>query len=1106
MFIRRDLAWLEGYPLPAARSAGACRWVAVPQGDPSSTLEIDRQRVQRSARTTGMLQREFPVAMPRLVGDVAAWAAPRKRLLDLIGRWVHGTQALPAADELVEAHGSRALAARWRSMREANPASSGLFDSFVWLTQASRDLSGLLDWAESQHRELACLGKYLGDEAPQVCVRLHRLEATHGPRRMAGLYRLIGQPELWEVATEFSVWDWRRWQKALTSGDRADLNRLEPPKPGLCAVIVDWVERAAALDRKGQRLGLELLNALAPAVDGRGWARFWVQAQKFDRRYCFALSQNRPTTRRERRFAQERLKPELAELKCRQPPQTGRRCLQHLLAVAADPGRRKLALRLVGSLEPWPDTHAGAAVRWSLADYIASAWERCAPEERPALLEGVRQLTKWVGLHGVADPRLKPFSPVFLTDPSGRYRVWALLEELAVTLNSAAQREKFFQVIEQVPVSPDDAQLLLSLLKEIDLSDFSGELFADLRSSELAERYVPTELFRLTSITRPADSGEFVAVAVGIARSVSTDGGRLEELEAQIEELNGLGLTDFARRVLAGSSPSRLLDLSLHLRLVDLAGVERPAPPAPNDPPDEWMQAYPAVLHPMLRELNRFSENPPRAAARILGSDFPDPALLGREIEHLEQRDGLTEPQRERLQNLRERLSSGTRDTLSPVRAQNLIEKLQRRADLERMDRWLQDLENRWKRCLVGSEVAPRWLGNRDYTAGLAATRVLPGWAREIAARAFASSERDGWDYLEDAENRCFLDRMQAAGIDCGPWLGRRPKGVTTDEGEYLISLEEDPLEVLLMGQRFRTCLSFSGCSFYSVFANIADANKRVLYVRDARGCVVGRMLLAITHAGGLLPFHFYTHGRVAGLKAAVTEYVHELATEMQTLVVGSGLVEPLVAPNWYDDGPVDLTRRLPCLEKGSWLRESLRNASPGEVPGLIEDALQPLVLNGLTAPWVLALPELRRRPENLRALLPRVRHLPLPPGTVVALVRACHDAGLLSPKDAVRWLIDTFEACAEGIGPRWPIDVVALCIEVDPAQGLRLLRRSRLLRGRDWEQDSDPWWLVLAADAHARLHRHKRALEILGRVGDRDHGLAEEIKAVRARCAGEMS
>jgi hypothetical protein len=112
--------------------------------------------------------------------------------------------------------------------------------------------------------------------------------------------------------------------------------------------------------------------------------------------------------------------------------------------------------------------------------------------------------------------------------------------------------------------------------------------------------------------------------------------------------------------------------------------------------------------------------------------------------------------------------------------------------------------------------------------------------------------------------NQAFLESLSEHGLDAQAWLSPRSRPLPTPAGRLLAYVADDPLEVLQMGNLFGTCLSADGSNAHAAVAAAVEVNKRVLYLRDARGRVQGRRLLALTREGELLGFHSYGSGEEA--------------------------------------------------------------------------------------------------------------------------------------------------------------------------------------------------------------------------------------------------
>lgn len=170
---------------------------------------------------------------------------------------------------------------------------------------------------------------------------------------------------------------------------------------------------------------------------------------------------------------------------------------------------------------------------------------------------------------------------------------------------------------------------------------------------------------------------------------------------------------------------------------------------------------------------------------------------------------------------------------------------------------------------------------------------------------------RGEYDWRErQPANVAFLNQLATQGVDLEIWLSDFTHiyacpGVAG--GRVWLALERDPLHVLQMGNYFNTCLSMGGWNAFATVANACDVNKRVLYVRDATGRVVGRTLIAINAAGELVGFHRYCllndPSDTRHLQNLMQQYLIEFAAQCGLPLGTDGPVPLLCAQDWYDDG-----------------------------------------------------------------------------------------------------------------------------------------------------------------------------------------------------------
>ncbi|MEO0415163.1 MAG: hypothetical protein AAF226_09460, partial [Verrucomicrobiota bacterium] len=110
---------------------------------------------------------------------------------------------------------------------------------------------------------------------------------------------------------------------------------------------------------------------------------------------------------------------------------------------------------------------------------------------------------------------------------------------------------------------------------------------------------------------------------------------------------------------------------------------------------------------------------------------------------------------------------------------------------------------------------------------------------------------------LQHPRNQSWLMKMSHAGLNMDHWLSfpdiTPPAGLT-------IHQEHNPDEVLKMGSYVGSCLSLGACNAFSTVANMYDLNKQVIYLRDEKGKVLGRQLVAISEQRELVCFHLFPY------------------------------------------------------------------------------------------------------------------------------------------------------------------------------------------------------------------------------------------------------
>jgi hypothetical protein len=223
-------------------------------------------------------------------------------------------------------------------------------------------------------------------------------------------------------------------------------------------------------------------------------------------------------------------------------------------------------------------------------------------------------------------------------------------------------------------------------------------------------------------------------------------------------------------------------------------------------------------------------------------------------------------------------------------------------------------------RAIVSRKAAERWaevagapLPHRSVARRLA----FAAWVsdmdpsqRALLRRIILACREHGAGYKRRLPaNHRWLEKAADRGMNLEAWLQPEPDRRTIDGREVVIAASHDPHEIFMMGSYFGTCLSQGNCNQMSVLANAHDADKQVLFLRDAGSNVLARQLVAVSGNFGLLGYHCYTviHHRDTATRdrciAAMASYCGRWARRCGIPLADEGEPEPNADHFWYDDG-----------------------------------------------------------------------------------------------------------------------------------------------------------------------------------------------------------
>jgi hypothetical protein len=1071
MMLKADLGWLRGYPL--ATSGDGLRWQVLLPSD-QGRVSVERVRLSRTTTTVNRLNREFPRVLSAIVGDRALWTERVTHVLAALKPSVHQGAPAPNAETALASVFSRRTNQRLGAALRATPRHADVLRAVAWscaLDEEALDrilhefapLARLLDNARP------LLGANDLEQAVHWCISM----ASDGFAAFSPLFELASAARAYRYTT-YDQGFAARVERALEGGSPSFLSA---PELGSARLGVDAAECVLWLTTQGEaqrKRALALFAAVVPFDTLGAWEQWWESA-------LLTFRQVRSILLRSSKYREQELVlgafERIRRLSATTPPTFSSEELFRLIRWSAGDLDDAFADRLLRVLQELPD----APTRFALASHLCGTWGCGSPSRLNRIVERFREYLRATA--SVGDARFEPWRELF-HGPLKKYRfahfddhlatedyplraidvLFARLTELTLTVRAPSAREA--QRLLDMTGAPVSAKAALRAAEAL-VGEFAGHHFApELVSGALT--FCGEDSARFAALMRVFSVLEHHEERAGLL--------------SVIETLRQMGREDVFALLAGGFGPrlahvGRVLADERSLRRLAVASLdEQPA----------WARRFPEELRGLAHDLARVHPDAEKVVQRILGEVYPDPDRLSREIGALQRRLADQPPNeehlRQRLRALQLRLEQPGRPSAAKVaRLLARLEHAYREALVASWEVSANDVATGSLRRSLGIDLVPDWLLAPKMRRYLTPLARLEAPMRALAIRLLKVRLGDPpWDLRDDPANLAFQRKMQARGIVMEPWIDGL--GTVRRQGrngtELRVWLADDPLHVFEMGAHFQTCLSPNQFNYFSVFANAADINKRVLYASDSRGQVLGRCLFALTPQGGILCFHPYSHDSGLDFEAVVRGFASELASRMSTQLVPAGKVDKLVATDWYDDGPVDLVGGFAWLAEGSPLRRSIPELGPDAFMRELEAAANPLELNELTLPPVLDFPELKARPDLLAPLLARVALLPeLSSGFAIDAARLAIAIGLVT--EARVWFTRHVEHGIERIVSDFTrLEALRVLRVLAPTRVLGALKRTREKPLRHWEGESADR-LEIAGLALEDLKRPAQALRL---------------------------
>jgi hypothetical protein len=1083
MYLKARLGWLSGFPL--RQSSGQVEWLAVPRYGrrlPDEML-LTRRQLHMASRTWQKLNTRLPRVLPQIVEDLAHWRSGVPRLLSLLSDAIHQDTALPRSLFMVSDFHQPEICQDAKALAEAQPGLRPWLDALSWFTYLyPPEAAAALAWSRQQAEELnTMLTHNDGLKGVVLTQLLWSLTSRDGADLLASVRRLLGNPQLYTTpdtdvseVLPFSL-RWTQLLKGAASGKEERNYRRQVRRNALALFNLVWSD--------------ELLAA---------WASWWEETEQLVRRAKQLIRlQNQAAIHTESKSLRRRLHAGREQM----PPPL------YLEPIVTQIHRASLEYEFSQELIPILELVKNAGMEASMRASLLQYWVQLLGQHRPQmpiLLRCLRtgwqrvgnrpgMFAPWEFLHErwrLGKPHFPNFEETIL-DEVPEQRFWPVIcDSLAACAGVVLQLDTdTSQGGDSDAADVISARTIVKLAILTESATHAKVLVDSLAAQPLKTSFLEPDVL---SCAYHLDGGRgYFGRLVAMLQTVSSgEGWVIPALRVAADRLEIGGWQELATELILHGHMKRLAQIGLCLQALaqfDLV-VSPPSPLPPGEKTPAWIKSYPRRLNPVLRLLASLHPAAQKRAARALKKDFPDDSRLQQEIMVLRQKlsDDPEQPKlARRLAHLEQRLASPR--PVSDQRLARLEEKLVRLVALHALAVWERDIDATLRPALAAEVMVadlPDWMLVPRQIQVVVELLTLPAAFRQLGLRLLRT--RCGpppWSLIDDPVNQQFINTMEQRGVRMEPWLNPpAPRRFTGTNGRVVhLHFETDPLEIFQMGNYFNTCLSPGEFNFFSVFANAADVNKKVVYARNEQEQVVGRCLLTLTEEGSLLTFEPYCHDPALGFTEMIARVVTDLGAQMGAPIHLRGRVPALVAPSWYDDGPQDVTGRFEFLNPGSDFRNELPSMSPEAFLNELETLFTPLPFNSLSLPLIVELPELKEHPTLILPLIPYLEaEKALPDHTVLQAVKLANLAG---EEYFVHKVVRTWAPAYLQRSHRhrylYPdTDLVMMLAEYDPSAALRFLRSSRP-PGVRRDEEEEGWRREALAVAHENLARYALAQKL---------------------------
>lgn len=637
MYIKRDLDLFIGYPDADGK------WISCPEGKDESEVILTREHIHKATFTINKLVRDFPKALPQIVGDVEKWRENYKNLLEVLKYSIHNKTALPESVVNINPVFGDFEKKLYKKLISKNKALINVVNSISWLTILKPEtFKDALVWLNNYSEYLEKIYSYYSNqEGLQFIVKLWRLSNSVGEKRIKTILIWASHSRINDIVMD------QGHQYSNLVENSLGRKKTDPipgiPKARFGSDFRKWINCIYVQDSQTAKRSIDLFNLVCDISFIDKWEDWWHSLDKF-----INMAKNMPRGLSRRNPLTVKLNNIREKIKCignNTPPVVKSKYMFNSIVKWSQNDNIGRYKKIYSALEVLPKEYNNVPYRLAFLIY----WDK--------MIE-LRDISKQKIIDSVIDEFKKFIKSQ--KDFESAIKLWK------VVINSwqtSCESYYYFYTIDAEIIDEDIDQkavrMIFGLLRQLYYDKRFGEFieneartfvllclfvpeehvldcFFELRKYKIFKTYISEEILKLSKEITSEDYSCFGCVTKAILDNVDKYYRPTRVLMPIIKMCSNHPYKNFVADAIAAGQIRTLCTIAMESGIVELFGEKAAQiPPLMLDADMDWIDRYPKELHEELIRLAYYDKNAVKTANRLLSKYYPDHELLKDEIDEL---------------------------------------------------------------------------------------------------------------------------------------------------------------------------------------------------------------------------------------------------------------------------------------------------------------------------------------------------------------------------------------------------------------------------------------------------------------------------------------